>query len=190
MKAPEDSDLAKALQGFGSITLEAGVAGQGESAYDRFRGAFASLANPVDLAFINSRQPYDSFIPPPTFNKVIRGSPFFQYDAIISIGLAACASVEDDIGFDGTTLYQNILESDFEGTTGKVKYIKESGSREPESAVYVMNNFLPTPAVNGSITFLPTATNVLAMASGSKLVLNSFTMVEEQSLPYRRSNLR
>lgn len=177
MEAPEDSDLAMALAGFGSVTLEAGVAGQGESPYDRFKKAFASLANPTDLAFINSRQPYaDSFIPPPTFNKIIRGSPFFQYDAIISIGLAACNSANDGIGFNGTTLYQNILESDFEGTTGKVKYIKESGSREPESAVYVMNNFLAAPPVNGTVKFMPTATNVFSNGEwrqmGPKFIYN------------------
>jgi len=81
LEAKENSTLAKAIQGFGSVTIEAGVAGQGGSAYDNFAKEFAKLANPDDLAFINSRQPYpDSFIPPPTFNKIIRGSPYFMYD--------------------------------------------------------------------------------------------------------------
>lgn len=76
-----DSTLAKAISGFGSVTLEAGVAGKGGDAYDNFIKAFQSLANPNDLQFINSRQPYpDSFIPPPTFNNILRGSPFFMYD--------------------------------------------------------------------------------------------------------------
>ena len=79
-EADADSTLAKALSGFGSVTLEAGVAGKGGNEYDNFIKAFQSLANPDDLQFINSRQPYDSFIPPPSFNKILRGSPFFMYD--------------------------------------------------------------------------------------------------------------
>jgi len=165
----ENSKLHKALQGFGSVNVEAGVAGQGDTPYDNFVKAFQSLANPDDMAFINNRQPYpDSFIPPPTFNKVIIGAPFFMYDAIVTFGLAACDVTKEVEYFDGSTFYEGILNTTFEGTTGKVSYIKETGSREPESTVYSMNNFLGSEPVNGTVIFEPTITNIFRSGEWSQ----------------------
>lgn len=170
LEVPVNSTLQNALQGFGSITLEAGVAGKGGAAYDKFIEAFAKLANPDDIDYINSRQPYpESFIPPPTFNKILRGSPFFQYDAIISIGLAACNITKDGTYFNGAALYKNIVDHKFEGTTGEVAYLTESGSREPQSAIYVVNNFREGPPVNGTISFLPTPTHIFQYGSWSQV---------------------
>lgn len=75
------------------------------------------------------------------------------------MGLAACNITKPDTYFNGTSLYDSIINNSFEGTTGKVAYLN-TGSREPESAIYVINNFRETPPVNGTVTFLPTRTNI------------------------------
>lgn len=84
---------------------------------------------------------------------------FVLNKAIISIGLAACNVAKPETFFNGTSLYNNIINNSFEGTTGEVAYL-DTGSRVPTSAIYSMNNFRATPPVNGTITFVPTRTSV------------------------------
>jgi len=102
---------------------------------------------------------------------------FVLNKAIISIGLAACNVAKPETYFNGTSLYDNIINNSFEGTTGEVAYL-DTGSRVPTSAIYSMNNFRATPPVNGTITFVPTRTSVFQQGAWvQEQMKSSSTMV-------------
>lgn len=67
----------------------------------------------------------------------------FLYDAVIGIGLAACnLRKERDSNFSGKELFDEIMDTTFEGTSGSIVFDPQTGTREPESAPFSLTNFV------------------------------------------------
>lgn len=69
----------------------------------------------------------------------------YAYDAVMAFGLGACDYVEaggtfDDAGFDAAAYFQKITELSFESVSG-LPYFLPSGSRDPASTNFVLENF-------------------------------------------------
>ena len=85
-----------------------------------------------------------------------------MYDLIVVLGLAACsATKEDGAGtyFDGTELYNEMMNVNFSGTTGNVR-LGEAGSRDPLTAMFSVKNFLADEPVDGMVSFSAERTHV------------------------------
>ena len=161
----EGSKLHTAVSGFASITFEAGVPGK-SNRRDNLLAAFQSLANPKDLAYINEMMPYPPYVdgnpvlPPPSFNKILLDYSYFVYDAVVALGLAACSVTVEGKYFNGTSLYKQLLETTFEGTTGNIKFLKETGTRDPETVYFSVVNWLAMEPANGTVAFRSTRTHL------------------------------
>lgn len=83
-------------------------------------------------------------------------------DAIIALGLAACtANKNDGIYLDGSALYEEYLETTFEGTTGNIRLNKATGTREPETVYFSVVNFRDTPSDDeGMVKFVAKQTHL------------------------------
>lgn len=144
------SKLALAYRGTGVLTATGGISGM--SQYDKLDRAMQSMKNDQDISYLESLFPIgyannvtvnhtmvsrdDEFLSAPTFI-----APFL-YDAVVAIGLAACRLRAISDLFTGEELYQALKNTTFEGTSGSVVFDSESGTRDPNSAVFLLQNFV------------------------------------------------
>ena len=84
-----------------------------------------------------------------------------MYDAIVVLGLAACSATKEEDGtyFDGTELYNEMMNVTFSGTTGNVR-LGITGSRDPLTAMFSVKNFLADEPVDGMVSFSAERTHV------------------------------
>ncbi len=65
----------------------------------------------------------------------------FQFDAIISMGLAYCKANATGKA-NGKTIFNEILKLDYVGLSGRVKFLK-NGNRDPATITFLMENLRP-----------------------------------------------
>lgn len=127
------------------------------------------LKNPIDLAYTATLFPKhdhpnygtttpfifeDNFLAP-----ITNGFSPFVYEAAVSIGLAACNAITDDLVLNPETHVNAIRNLSFTSISGKVAFDKNTGSRDPSSALYKVANFVEDE-VDGMISFKPVITNL------------------------------
>lgn len=66
---------------------------------------------------------------------------YYDYDAVMALGIAACNTRDDDPLFSGATLNQEIRRTIFQGVTGSVELDPHTGTRRWETASYGIENF-------------------------------------------------
>lgn len=64
----------------------------------------------------------------------------YKYDATVLSGLAACRAVNNSLFLDGDEFYNQVVRTEFQGTTGSVKLDETTGSRLTNSTVSTMIN--------------------------------------------------
>ena len=147
--------LAQAMSGAGFFILKLGRPGM--PVFDKFVEAWKKLDNPSDVALLNSRMvqyPDERDFPPPVAESTMFAtdpSAFASvvFDSTIMFGLSACAAAasvqEDDVNkihVDGTSMFKQILGTTFQGATGNVILHPETGTRLPETGIYIVANLL------------------------------------------------
>jgi len=145
------SPLYLATKGIGIISFSS----QYTPYYKKYVAALQELDNNEDLDYLKSTLPIDyddDWVFPIDYSETSMQSPIL-YDTVIAYGLAACEAannnfysknmnnIENDY-FTGTELFNKMLQTDFEGVSGKVKLDNESGTRLASTAVYTITNLV------------------------------------------------
>lgn len=155
---PQTSDLpvtaARGAQAFESVGLLPGV-----GRHDEFLSAWLEIKRDAeDLDYLLTKMP--QYPNEPDFRLVVASdlsestdywaslSPKL-YETTIALGLAACAVRSNGTTLDGPSHYQATVDHSFVGVSGTVELDPTTGSRKPQSQLYVIQNFVAVP-VNGS----------------------------------------
>ncbi|CAB9521755.1 Gamma-aminobutyric acid (GABA) B receptor [Seminavis robusta] len=130
-----EQDIALALHGTGVVFLQV-------TPHTAFDQALAAVADNVTLQqeFIAAHD-YSDLLTNFTFSSS-PGMSLFQYltyDAIISLGLTACNTPGL---FTGREFYQQLLQVDFEGVSGRVNLNEDTGTRLGDSLRYQIVNMV------------------------------------------------
>ncbi|VEU36846.1 unnamed protein product [Pseudo-nitzschia multistriata] len=143
-KFERGSLLQKAYQGTGMLTSSA----KSGSKFQSFSSSMQALKNEEDFQYLKTLIPrFDqtpffelnsTFMHPINYDYTV-----FFYDAAILLGLAVCEATGDDLRITGNTLYDQIAKfSSFQGVSGTVALDPNTGTREPNSALYTLTNFV------------------------------------------------
>ena len=119
--------------------------------FHNFEKKMAELNNPKDLDYMYSLLPqHIRELHVDSFYSILDGSEqrgAFDYEATIAAGLAACDALrindENMVFLDGHEHYRHIVNTSFEGITGKVVFNPDTGSRDPRSTLYKIINYVP-----------------------------------------------
>jgi hypothetical protein len=150
-----NSPLHLALRGSAKLTEVGGMPGM--AGYDKFVERWKALNNPDDVRYVMSKQP--TYPTEPDFVPVAMDDEAFQstknmapflYDATIALGLAACNVTEGRDFFDGKAHYEAFKRTRFAGATGDLFFDQETGSRDPNSALFQMFNYEETAESEGT----------------------------------------
>ena len=145
------SPLEKAFRGTSMLSAVGGISGM--EVYDKLTNSMKELNNEGDVEYMRTIMPTYEEGEPVDHDSVLYGDTFlsaagliapFLYDSVISLGLAACDAAADNAEgtyFDGTTHFNRVLENQFLGTSGDVIF-KETGTRDPKSALFSLTNFI------------------------------------------------
>ena len=145
------SKLALAYRGIGVLSATGGIPGM--TKYDKLDTSMQQLKNEADLSYIESIFPTDysdgkvvnhssisrsdAFLSHPTFM-----TPFL-YDAVVALGLALCRlRSEGDDPIAAEEFFGAFKNITFEGTSGSVVFDSMTGSRVPDSAVFLLENYV------------------------------------------------
>lgn len=149
---PVGSPLEKAYRGTGMLRASGGVPGM--EAFDKLSKSMQQIReSKEDMSLLNAHYPTYSDGQPVNHSIITASEDFlsepgispFLYDAVIALGLAACeltSSSDNDEYFTGEELFQAFLNTTFEGTSGKIILDKETGTRDPQSAVFSLMNYV------------------------------------------------
>ena len=158
------SPLHLAYRGVGQILVSGGV--EGFPSYDKYRAKLKQLKNPIDMEYLASKFPaYDHpswgngtpMVDDPDYLTVISNdyNPF-SYEAAIALGLAACEALTDDNILTGESHMVALRKSTFAGVSGNdVVFDHVTGTRDPNSALYKVTNFVEREQDDGGIIFEP-----------------------------------
>ena len=150
-----NSPLHLALRGTAKLTEVGGMPGM--EGYDKFIEQWKSLNNPEDVQYVMSKQP--TYPDEPVFERVYMDDTAFEsaknmapflYDATIALGLAACNVTQGEDFFDGKSHYDAFKRMRFTGATGDLFFEQDTGSRDPNSALFQMFNYAESPESEGS----------------------------------------
>lgn len=138
--------------------------------YDHYANKLAEIRNPTDLAYLNETVPVNldqkilsEFLEDPEFMNDPHSFSMFGYEAAIALGLAACEAVSipdrEDTGNDGEkpvmTLngkahHAAMASLTFTGVTGTVAFNNVTASRDPGSAMFKVENYVPLASPDNS----------------------------------------
>ena len=173
-----NSPLHLALRGTAKLTEVGGMPGM--EGYDKFIEQWKSLNNPEDVQYVMSKQP--TYPDEPSFERFYmndnafesaKNMPPFLYDATIALGLAACNVTQGDDFFDGRSHYDAFKRMRFTGATGDLFFEQDTGSRDPNSALFQMFNYAESPESEGSdeVSFVDEFTSVLVCFVGIPVMI-------------------
>jgi Receptor family ligand binding region len=167
-KFEKGSTLHKVYSGTGLIEVTGGV--PGIPSFDNYQEIVEKLRNPTDLEYLASIWPsHDEpqwgtetpFINSDDFLKDLSESySAFNYEAAISLGLAACAAYQDNETFTGQDHFDYFRKLTFTGVSGKVAFDPITGTRLPGSALYKVTNFIEHEADGDNIEFKTVVTDL------------------------------
>ena len=120
-----EADIALAIHGTGILSLHI-------HSNPDFDAALAEFENNVTLQheFVSKHHDASIF---DDFDWTYPGMAIYQYlqyDAVMSLGIAACRA--ENKFFTGPEFYQSLLVTEFEGVSGYVSFVKETGTRNAD----------------------------------------------------------
>jgi hypothetical protein len=139
------SPLEKSYRGTSIMQATGGIPGVGVDGFDELTKSLYVLgANEADRAYLDGLYPMSSS------DEIFVNIPGivgpFLYDAVIAIGLASCEMLESNTSgsynITGESLYESILDTSFNGTSGSVVFDPITGTRDPFSALFSLTNFV------------------------------------------------
>jgi hypothetical protein len=125
---------------------------RGPPIFERFLEAWHGVGdNPKDVKYLKSKFPQyadapdffnldDAFFNDIT-DDVAAGAEVWLYDSVVAAGLAACnVTRSDGTYFTGPEHYNAILDTEFNGTSGRVR-LGKTGTRDPTTSAFVLVNW-------------------------------------------------
>jgi hypothetical protein len=190
-----DSPLRLAYRGVGMIEATGGVQGIGLKGYENFLNYLAEMNNAEDLDYFFSLAPkyddekyqdsiksFSNFLTPVTSVQ----APFL-YEAAVALGLAACSAVDpDNLTLGGKRHYDTMVNTMFDGITGKVIFDPATGSKDPFNTVYKVTNYFDHPDSEGMVMFKESVTHIYHQGAWKELtpfVFNSGTTAIPTDIP-------
>jgi len=176
MELPTNSSLALATRGVGLFSALNGLPSSSgtPNALDKFTERFQTLNNAADIAYVNSRLPvYDNvdFDSPGFEGPQVSNSTFgigdlsifasTLFDETILLGLSACGAlgvsstknVTSVSSLSGSAMFGHILNTTFEGATGRIVLDPITASRLPTTAVFRISNAIQVPLNETHVTY-------------------------------------
>jgi hypothetical protein len=165
--------------------LKTGLSASNDSSttnYELFRQSYIDAVADQDFVnYVNSRFPsladyIDNFDPDANFSASSQ-SMFrpFLYDSVTALGLSMCQAGGNSTFFTGKEIFSEFREMDFEGVSGKVTIVPETGSRDYKTIPYVLWNVLVNSDAEGNAVIefvpsrLPITGNVFVYADGTRV---------------------
>jgi len=164
-----DSSLHLAYRGIATIQTVGGVKGRGT--YDKFVSEMETLRNPDDIQYLGSILPkydnpnYDNnftFMYNESLFSSLNIDPPLHYEAVIALGLSACNATgkKESFNMNGTTHFQSLVQTTFQGISGRVIIDSKTGTRDPKSALYTVTNYQEDIQNDGNVIFKPVMTDL------------------------------
>ena len=150
-----DSSAAKAIVGNGIIFCKGGLPGVGGS-YDKFTQEWKKLGEIDALDFINSKQPSNCTHASSFFESLPHHIVTFSYDAIVGLGLSACASqrsTSNDVMFSGKEHRDTFFRNTFRGASGDFLLREDFPTRTADSSYFVMVNMAEREVNSAHVSF-------------------------------------
>jgi 7 transmembrane sweet-taste receptor of 3 GCPR len=190
----------------GGVTTEKIVHGKPETpmfeeesllGFDRFRVSWRDALN--DQAFVDyvrSKYPrslvnktgFDPFV---DFTSDPGGFLNFNYDAVTALGLAMCLAGDNQTFFTGSDIYTQFRRLDFDGASGNVRILPDTGTRDYTTITFAMWNIQASGVGadgNSILEYVPTHKFERGqwyelLASGNRFIFADGTTVPPESLP-------
>jgi serine/threonine protein kinase len=153
----------------GSALMEVSGGVPGMPNYDNYASKMEALRNPTDLEYLGSLFPkheHPDYGSEPPFignddflTRITNGFSPFIYEAAIALGLAACDAYQDNESFSGQEHFDRLVETTFTGVSGNVVFDQVTGTRDPNSALYKVANFVEEDTGDG-VRFVPVVTDL------------------------------
>ena len=170
-----ESPLEKAFRGTSMLSAVGGISGM--DVYDKLGTGLRELKNEDDIRYMRTIMPSYEDGEPVDHDSILNGDSFlsapglvapFLFDATIALGLAACDAAADngeDAYFDGPTHFNRVLANQFAGTSGDVVFL-DTGTRDPESALFSLTNFIDDEELSTDATVQFKAVEASVFRSG------------------------
>jgi hypothetical protein len=102
----------------------------------------------------------DTFLTPLT-----NGFTPFAYEATIALGLAACSAIDKSESFTGHDHFDEFKKITFQGVSGNVAFDPVTGTRDPSSALFKVNNYVDHEVIDPEtgdtvVQFVPAVTDL------------------------------
>jgi len=110
----------------------------------------------------------------------------FLYDAVASLGLASCRLVEtsesnDNFSgeeqeyFTGEKLFEALVNTKFDGVSGPVRFDPDTGTRDPQSALFLLTNFVgdEDASSQGNVQFKGVTTDLFRSGQWDTIAIRS-----------------
>jgi serine/threonine protein kinase len=193
------SPLHLSYRGSGLLEVSGGV--PGIPSYDIFAAKVARVNNPTDMEYLGNLFPvhddprYGSsppFINDKSFLTTLRnGFVPFSYEAAIALGLAACDAYEQNMTFSGQDHYDHLVAATLTGVSGKVLFDNTTGSRDPNSALNKVVNWVEEETSDGKVRFVPVITDLFQNGEWKRqqnYIFNDGTSNLPRDLPFPVAN--
>jgi len=168
---PYESRLAEAYRGVGVLRAVGGL--KGIEKFDMLNSSMQQLAqSETDLSFLNSLLQMEHALTTQILGQELKfflkdphTATAFAFDAVIAIGLAACGLVQNandnkilmgeepnqaSLNITGKDLYDAFLKTTFEGTSGNITIDPNTGTRDPQTTLYTLTNFIFDEAISAT----------------------------------------
>jgi 7 transmembrane sweet-taste receptor of 3 GCPR len=126
---------------------------------DRFKQAWAAAYDDATFrSYVNEHLPQELTNVSGDFNQDALFSPVpdvhrpFVYDAVTSLAVSMCRAGQDTEFFNGSAVYEEFVNIDFNGASGRV-LILPSGSRDNSTLSFSMEHARPVDNQDGTIRF-------------------------------------
>ena len=159
---PTGSSLHKALEGNGIISVSGGLPGTGRTPLlDIFLQQVGQISKDAKaLHYILSKTSFPVGKEHGTVQEIQKGRPVFAdtafgplvYDSVVALGLAACHAEQANQNrateyFTGKEHFASFKNTTFAGASGEIRFNPDSGSRDPMSSYYVVQNLVASPVL-------------------------------------------
>lgn len=160
-----DDTLVQALHGSAVITTDSSPdVLAGRRGYDAFMEAWPEglISNEEFESYLQTKLPFQNHPLSSKFRENPNYLTRLMYDAVMSVGLAACkAAKERNVFFSGTTLYEAFKQNQFDGASGRVVIDQKTGTRDHNTVLYSMYNIVANnPEENGNVKVLAKVTSI------------------------------
>ena len=147
---PRDSPLSKSFLGAGLIFASAGLPEYNPKLGSLTQQLQNLRTSPADMEYIHTQlfaplaerntSGLDDLLQGPDFLQSPGMMGPFLYDATIGLGLAACEVYSTEGSLVGARHFEQLLATQFQGTSGRIELDPETGTRNPTTAFFALTN--------------------------------------------------